>query len=117
MLQSPARARRRIPLLFPFAAVLVASLAGCVSGAERQYANLQEDAGTCASFGSDRGSRAYTDCMLTQQRRRDDRDRESLEKTRLTSEIARDAQIMSDRARKQRCDRDPDRRECGTGDR
>ncbi len=31
----------------------------------------------------------------------------------LASETALNAQIMSDRAREQRCDRDPTRRECG----
>jgi hypothetical protein len=50
--------------------------------------------------------------MLAQQRRRDVKELESLEKTRMTTQIARDAQIMADRARKQRCDRNPDRREC-----
>ncbi|WP_211238731.1 hypothetical protein [Roseivivax isoporae] len=40
---------------------------------------------------------------------------ESLERARLqnlTAETALNAQIMSDRAREQRCDRDPSRREC-----
>jgi hypothetical protein len=108
---------RAKPLGLPAILLSVAALTGCVSGAERRQANLHEDASTCASFGSDYGSRAYSDCMVTQQRRRDVKDLESLEKTRMTTEIARDAQIMSDRARRQRCDRDPDRRECGQEDR
>jgi hypothetical protein len=87
-------------------------MSGCTSGAERRQANLQEDSTTCSRFGASYGSAAYSECMLEQQRRRDNAQRESLERTRLTSEIARDAQIMSDRARRQRCDRDPDRREC-----
>lgn len=93
-------------------AVLGVSLAGCMSSAERRHANLQEDTNTCSSFGSDYGSRAYNDCMLAQQRRRDVKQLESLERTRLTVEIAKDAQIMAERARRQRCDRNPDRREC-----
>ncbi|NJS13984.1 MAG: hypothetical protein HC788_04410 [Sphingopyxis sp.] len=93
-------------------ALLGISLAGCISGTERQQVNLQHDATICANFGARYGSPAYSDCMLAQQRRRDLKQIEDLEKTRLTSEIARDAQIMADRARKQRCDRDPSRREC-----
>ncbi|UVO49937.1 hypothetical protein M0208_05160 [Sphingomonas sp. SUN019] len=93
-------------------ALLGISLAGCMSGAERRQVNLAEDGNTCSSFGARYGSPAYNDCMLAQQRRRDLKQIEELEKTRLTTEIARDAQIMADRARKQRCDRDPDRREC-----
>lgn len=93
-------------------ALLSLSLAGCVTGSERRQVSLQEDASTCSSFGASYGSPEYSDCMLTQQRRRDLKQLESLERTRLTSEIARDAQIMADRARRQRCDRDPDRGEC-----
>lgn len=50
--------------------------------------------------------------MLEQQRRRDVQQLESLERTRLTMDIAKDAQVMADRARRERCRRDPDRREC-----
>jgi hypothetical protein len=88
-----------------------------MSTAERRHTNLQEDAGTCAQFGARFGSPEYNECMLTQQNRRDVAHRESLERTLLTTEIAKDAQIMADRARKQRCDRNPDRRECGPKDR
>lgn len=37
---------------------------------------------------------------------------ESARAANLASETALNAQIMSDRAREQRCDRDPSRREC-----
>jgi hypothetical protein len=111
-----SRRSRYAPLCLSLAALFV-GLSGCMSGAERRQANLEEDARTCASFGSNYGSPAYAECMLAQQRRRDVEQRESLEKTRMTSEIARDAQIMTDRARKQRCERDPNRSECGTRDR
>jgi hypothetical protein len=83
-----------------------------MSGAEQRHVNLQEDSGTCAEFGARYGSPEYSDCMLAQQRRRDVKRLESLERTRLTSEIAKDAQIMSERARRDRCRRNPDRREC-----
>lgn len=88
------------------------SLSGCMSSPERKQVRLQADDETCASFGARYGSPEYSECMLTQQRRRDLKQLESLERTRITSEIAREGQIMADRARKQRCDRDPSRREC-----
>lgn len=103
---------RRLPISLTLLALGI-SLSGCVSGAERRQAHLQEDTSTCATFGSSYGSRAYSDCMVAQQRRRDVAQLESLEKTRMTTEIARNAQIMADRARADRCRRDPDRRECG----
>lgn len=114
MLPRHFRSNHRTLLPLCFAALIGgAGLSGCVSSAERQQANYQEDANTCASFGSQYGSAAYNECMLTQQHRRDVKQLESLERTRMTTEIARDAQIMADRARQQRCDRDPNRKECG----
>lgn len=59
------------------------------------------------------GTPAFGDCMLTQQNRRDNKQLRSLEETRMVSQLAKDGQIMADRARRQRCDRNPDRRECG----
>lgn len=105
------RTARLMPLTL--IASLGMTLSGCMSGAERRHMNLQEDTDTCASFGSRYGSPAYNECMLSQQRRRDVQQLEALERTRLTTEIARDAQIMADRARRDRCRRNPDRRECG----
>ncbi|PCD01276.1 hypothetical protein EAO82_15040 [Halopseudomonas pelagia] len=112
MLHRHCHSHRRSLLLGFAALICAAALYGCVSSAERHQANFQEDANTCASFGSTYGSAAYNECMLTQQYRRDVKQRESLERTQMTTEIARNAQIMADRARKQRCDRDPDRKEC-----
>ncbi|MBK4216769.1 hypothetical protein JJJ17_12600 [Paracoccus caeni] len=108
MLQRPHSARRRSATPLFSAALIGVILSGCVTVEDRQSA----DANTCQSFGASYGSAAYTDCMLEQQRRRDDKHLDSLEKTRMTTEIARDAQIMADRARRDRCDRDSDRREC-----
>ena len=102
------RSARQLGLM----ALLSIGLAGCISTTERRQVNFQQDSDTCASFGAPYGSPSYGDCMLTQQRRRDVKQLEALERTRLTQEIARDAQIMADRARKQRCERDPNRREC-----
>lgn len=103
-------ATRLSPLVL---ALLGASLSACMSSAERRHVNLQEDAGTCARFGSRYGSPAYGDCMLAQQRRRDVKQLESLEKARMASELAKNGQIMAERARRDRCRRNPDRRECG----
>jgi hypothetical protein len=106
---------RRRPLLAPVgcAVLLGAGLAACASSPERRQVALQEDASTCAAFGGRFGSPEYNTCMLAQQRRRDIERIESLERTRLTTEIARNAQLMAERARRERCQRDPERRECG----
>lgn len=81
--------------------------------AKSRESKLRDDARTCESFGARYGTSTFSNCMLEQQRRRDTKQLESLEKTRLTSQIAKDGQIMAERARRQRCDRNPDRRECG----
>lgn len=112
MLQTPTTPRQRLPMAIGLAVMLGLALPTFVSASDRQEKNLRKDAYTCNSFGARYGTPAYNDCMLAQQRRRDVKELESLEKTRLTSEIAREGQIMADRARKQRCDRNPDRREC-----
>lgn len=108
MLQRPSAECHRSAISIFSVALLGLALSGCVSGTERR----QMEANTCESFGARYGSSAYTNCMLEQQHRRDNQQRESLERTRLTQEIARDAQVMADRARRERCDRNPDRREC-----
>ncbi len=94
------------------AAFIAASLSACMSSAAQRPSNVRKDSRTCERFGSPYGSRAYSDCMLEQQRRRDDKDLRTLEKMRMTSEIAREGQIMADRARRDRCRRNPDRKEC-----
>ena len=112
MLQLPFVKHHRPAMGVLLTALMGAALSGCVSGAERRHMNAQADADTCRSFGARYGSPAYSDCMLEQQRRRDAKQLESLERTRMTTEIAKDAQRMADRARRERCRRDPDRREC-----
>lgn len=93
---------------------ITAFVALCVvsSPAHAQGRKQREDARTCASFGAKFGTPAYSNCMLEQQRRRDFKVRDDLEKMAITSQIAKDGQIMAERARRQRCDRNPDRREC-----
>jgi hypothetical protein len=82
------------------------------SPAHAQSREQREDARACASFGLSYGTRGYDACMLELQRRGDSREMSELEKMAITSQIARDGQIMAERARRQRCDRNPDRREC-----
>ena len=91
-------------------ALVASGVAGTPAHAESR--KHREDARTCASFGLKYGTTAYSDCVLEPQRRRDFKRQKTLEEMALTSQIARDGQIMADRARRQRCDRNPDRREC-----
>lgn len=112
MLDHFSRATRRSSLFLSGAAVLAVGVSGCGTTAERPHINLQEDYRTCSSFGSDPGSRAYAECMLAQQRRRDTSELNELEKNRLINESARDAYAAAALARRARCDRDPDRSEC-----
>lgn len=98
--------------LIAIAVTAVTSLGIGESPASAQSRKHREDARTCASFGNRYGTPAFSDCMLEQQRRRDFKQQKTLEEMALTSQIAKDGQIMAERARKQRCDRNPDRREC-----
>ena len=95
------------------AALLSLGLMGTAATAQgRQSKQQREDARTCERFGARYGTPAYTDCMLAQQRRRDEKQLRSLEESRMLSQLARDGQIMAERAPRQRCERNPDRREC-----
>jgi hypothetical protein len=105
-------ARLRPALLSVCAAATVTiGIAGTEANAQSRR-QQRDDARTCAKFGNRYGTHGYSECMLEQQRRRDFKERETLEKMALTSQIAREGQIMAERARRQRCDRNPDRREC-----
>ena len=103
--------RARLPLT-SLGLLAIAAVGALESPVNAQSRKQREDAHTCASFGARYGTPTYSNCMLEQQRRRDFKQRETLEKMALTSQIARDGQIMAERARRQRCDRNPDRREC-----
>lgn len=93
--------------------VLGTGFAGGEASARSENAKQREDARTCESFGNRYGTPAFSDCMLAQQHRRDTKQLRSLEESERLSQLARDGQIMADRARRQRCDRNPSRRECG----
>jgi hypothetical protein len=100
------------PALMAIGLLAIAGVAVTESPANGQNRKQRQDARTCASFGLSYGTRAYGECMLEQQRRRDLKQQRKLEEMALTSQIAKDGQIMAERARRQRCDRNPDRREC-----
>ncbi len=100
------------PALMSLGLLAIAAVGVAESPANAQGRKQRQDARTCASFGLDYGTRAYGECMLEQQRRRDFKRQRQLEEMAITSQIAKDGQIMAERARRQRCDRDPDRREC-----
>lgn len=106
---SPGRSRSAL-----CAVVLsAAALAACGTTAAPHHVNLQDDYRTCSEFGSAPGSRAYSDCMVAQQRRRDDAGLNEARKNQLINEGARDAYATAEQARRDRCRRDPNRRECG----
>lgn len=93
-------------------ALLSLTLPESMATAGQRDRKLERDRVTCLEFGNRYGTPAYSDCMLAQQRRRDVKKLQSLERSRMLSQIARDGQIMAERARKDRCRRNPDRREC-----
>jgi hypothetical protein len=100
------------PALMAIGLLAIAGVGVTENPAHAQGRKQRQDARTCASFGLSFGTPAYGECMLEQQRRRDFKQQRQLEEMALTSQIARDGQIMAERARRQRCDRNPDRREC-----
>jgi hypothetical protein len=85
------------------AIVLVATLGACTSPEQRRQASLQQDRMTCADFGAAPGSREYTDCMLSQQNRRDNEKLRALERQRISVQNTRDSVEMT---RKLECDRE-----------
>jgi hypothetical protein len=100
------------PALVSFGLLASAAVAVGQSPAHAQNRGEREDARTCASFGLRYGTRGHSACVQELQRRADSGQLSTLEKMAITSQIAREGQIMSEVARRQRCDRDPDRREC-----
>lgn len=100
------------PALLAAGLLAIAAASVMDSPAPAQSRGGGEDARTCAGFGLDYGTRGHSACVRELQRRADFTGLSSLEEMALTSQIARDGQIMAERARRQRCDRDPDRREC-----
>lgn len=107
------RARRRASIVLCGAALLAVGVSGCATTGEPQRVDLGQDYRTCSDFGAAPGSSAYTDCMVAQQRRRDTAERDAIEKNALINQSARDAYEAAELARRGRCQRDPDRRECG----
>jgi hypothetical protein len=113
MIQRLSINKRMVRLSACFVALLSLGIADSAAMAEGGNSKQRKDARTCESFGAKYDTPAFSDCMLTQQRRRDTKQLRSLEEVQMVSQIAKDGQIMSERARRQRCDRKPERRECG----
>lgn len=84
--------------------VMALLLTGCMSAEERRYMNLQQDGRTCSSFGAGYGSHAHTQCMLSQQQRRDQQQLMNAEQARIASETARNnlemLKLMEERRRR-----------------
>lgn len=100
------------PAVMAIGLLALSAMGGADTPAHAQSREQPEDASTCASFGLSYGTRGHNACVRELQRRGDSSRLSSLEEMALTSQIAKDGQIMAERARRQRCDRDPDRREC-----
>jgi hypothetical protein len=113
MMQRMIATKRTATAVASFITLLSLGFAECAATAKSHDAKLRQDARTCESFGVRYGTTPYANCMLDQQRRRDTKKLDTLEESQMLSQLAKDGQIMSDRARRQRCDRNPDRRECG----
>ena len=82
-------------------ALLVAmTLSACVSPEQAH----NDDRNTCSSMGAPYGSRAYTDCMLRQQQRGDEKMLILLEEQRMHQELGRPARekLEEKRARRER---------------
>jgi ABC-type uncharacterized transport system auxiliary subunit len=90
--------RRRSALSLAVLVMLSTALAGCQTTGEQ----LNQDYGTCESFGARYGSPEHSQCMLVQQQRRDNESLKALEEARLATEISRSSQEMIDARRLQR---------------
>lgn len=100
------------PALVSIGLLAIAAGGPAGSPAHAQSGEQREDARACTSFGLSYRTRGYNECMGELQRRRNSNRMTTLEEMAITSQIAKDGQIMAERARRQRCDRNPDRREC-----
>jgi len=67
----------------------------CKPGALSRAAERRDDARTCASFGAELGTTAYSNCVLEQRRRGHLDQRDTLTEMALTSRIANNGQIVA----------------------
>jgi hypothetical protein len=72
---------------------------GAIAGKQQD-----KDRETCSSMGAPYGSPGYTDCMLQQQQREDDKMRNFLKEQRMHQELGREARekLEEKRARRER---------------
>lgn len=81
---------------------LLIVLGGCVTPEQQALANQSEDQSVCAGMGAPFGSPSYTRCMLQQQERRDEAHLRFLKEAEINSKLARDAQIMREKRKKEK---------------
>ncbi len=91
------RCDRVRPSLISLGLTAIITATALASPASAQGSKERKNARTCTSFGTSYGTPAFSDCMLDQQRRRDFKERDTLEKMALTSQLAKDGQIMAHR--------------------
>lgn len=102
----PAIAAMRRPamaLALALVTMLGVGLGACTSPGPRRQANLYQDNTTCGDFGAHQGARDYTDCMLAQQKRRDNGKLDALERQRISTRNSKDSFEMG---RKIECGRE-----------
>jgi hypothetical protein len=97
--------RRYRPAVLALAMMAGTGIAGSASAIDWGRDAYREDSRTCERFGAGRG-RGYTQCMLEQQRRRDDSLRNASEQQRNNAEAARN---NVETVRRLRCNRDAER--------
>jgi len=96
----------RYPLpLLALAAISAAGMAFSASAIDWGREAHREDSETCRRMGAEHGER-YTDCMLQQQRRRDDALLDASRQQRNNAEAARD---NVETVRRMRCNREAER--------
>lgn len=103
MIPSYFAGMRRPTVTLGLAVLLGSLLSACTAPGEKREANLYQDKTTCADFGARPGSREYTDCMLTQQSRRDQEKLNALERQRISTQLGKDSLEMT---RQVQCDID-----------
>lgn len=98
--------RRYRTALVALATLLGTGMAGSASAQDWGRGAEREDSRTCERLGADRGSKDYTKCMLTQQRRRDTAPLRAAEQQRASAEAA---QNNLETVRRMRCEREAKR--------
>jgi hypothetical protein len=81
---------------------LLIVLGGCVTPEQQALTNQTQDQNACVSMGAAYGTPSFTHCMLQQQERRDEAHLRFLKEAEINSKLARDAQIMREKRKKEK---------------